>query len=193
VLTSDFYERSTTEFQPIASRFAALKADIIELASPPPAHVGQIFKELAVLGFNGIKVATSGTAAEGIVATGGAAADGVYMGASLPIDGPNATERMRRLNALAKPVTGESLGIASVNCYDAVNMLKAGAEKAQSLEPKDIAAVLPGVKFTSFYGDNIGFGGKAIYGSDMQPTYPVFITQIVGGKAVERAKVTPKY
>lgn len=193
VVISDFYERGTTEFQPIAQRLAAAKADIVELASPPPAHVGQIFKELSILGFKGLKVATSGTAAEGIVATAGAAGEGIYMGAAIPPEGPSATERMRRLNALARPVTGESVSIASMNCYDAAFMLKAGAEKAQSLEPKDIAAVLPTVKFQSFYGDNIGFGGKAIYGTDMQPAYPVFISEIVNGKLVERAKIASKY
>ena len=193
VLTSDFYERSTTEFQPIAQRLATLKPDIIELASPPPAHVGQVFKELTVLGFKGLKVATAGTAAEGILATGGPAAEGVFVGASIPSDGPNATERIRRLNALAKPVTGEAIGIASMNCYDAVYMFKAGAEKAQSLEPKDIAAVLATTKFQSFYGDNMHFGGKAIYGTDMQPAYPVFIMQIVDSKLSERAKIPSKY
>jgi branched-chain amino acid transport system substrate-binding protein len=193
VLTSDFYERSTTEFQPIAQRLASLKPDIIELASPPPAHVGQIFKELAVLGFKGIKVATSGTAAEGILATAGAAAEGTYVGASIPSEGPSVTERIRRLNALAKPASGESIGVASMNCYDAVFMLKAGAEKAQSLEPKAIAAVLPTVKFQSFYGDNLGLGGKAVYGMDMQPAYPVFIMQIGDGKLAERAKIASKY
>jgi branched-chain amino acid transport system substrate-binding protein len=193
VLTSDFYERGTTEFQPIALRLAALKADIVELASPPPADVGQIFKELANLDFKGVKVATSGTAAESIVGTGGAAAEGVLMGAAISIDSPDATERMRRLNALAKPVTGESIGIASMNCYDAVNIFRAGAEKAQSLEPKEIAAAIPTTTFQSFYGDGIGFGGKAIYGSNMQPKYPVFITEIVNGKLVERTKITPNY
>jgi branched-chain amino acid transport system substrate-binding protein len=80
-----------------------------------------------------------------------------------------------------------------MNCYDAVFMLKAGAEKAQSLEPKAIAAVLPTVKFQSFYGDNLGLGGKAVYGMDMQPAYPVFIMQIGDGKLAERAKIASKY
>ena len=193
VLTSDFYERGTTEFQPIAQRLAALKPDIIDVASPPPADVGQVFKELAVLGYKGIKVASAGTAAEGIVATGGAAAEGIYMGAAMTFDGPSTTEHQRKVNAEAKPLIGESLSIATNPCYDAVYMLKAGAEKAQSLEPKDIAVAMPTVRFKSFYADDVGFGGKEIYGSAIQPMLPVYITQIVSGKVVERAKITPKY
>ncbi|SAL01816.1 branched chain amino acid ABC transporter periplasmic ligand-binding protein [Caballeronia calidae] len=192
VVTSDFYERGTTEFQPIAQRLASLKPDVVELGSALPPDAGQIFKELSVLGWKGVKVATASTAAEGLIATGGPAAEGVYMGAALTFDGPNATPLQRRLNAGQVPVSGESLGLASIPCYDAVHMLKAGAEYAQSLEPTAIAAVMPKVKFNSFFGDDIGFGGKDIYGSNVQPMLPVYITQIVNAKVVERAKVLPR-
>ncbi len=37
VVTSDYYERGTTEFQPIANRIAALKPDIVDVGSAPPA------------------------------------------------------------------------------------------------------------------------------------------------------------
>lgn len=191
VLTSDFYAPGTTEFQPAAQRLAALKPDMIDLASPPPAIVGQVFKELSVLGYNGIKIATDGTAAEGITATGGAAAEGVYMGAAITFDGPSVTAHQRKLNADAKPLIGESLSIATNPCYDAVYMLKAGAEKAQSMDPKAIATALPTTRYTSFYADNVGFGGKAVYGSNIQPKLPVYITQIENGKVVERARIIP--
>jgi len=193
VLTSDFYERGTTQFQPAAQRLAALKPDIIDMASPPPSDIGQMFKELAVLGYKGIKVATSGTAAEGLVTSGGAAAEGIYLGAAFTFDGPTATAHQRKLNDEAKPIIGESLSVATNPAYDAVYMLKAGAEKAQSLEPKDIAAVMSEVKFHSFYGENIGFGGKDTYGSSIQPMLPVYITQIENGKVAERAKIQPRY
>jgi branched-chain amino acid transport system substrate-binding protein len=192
VVRSDFYAAGTTEFQPAAQRLVAIKPDIIDLASPPPSVVGAVFKELSVLGYKGIKLATDGTAAEGIVATGGAAAEGVYMGAAMTFDGPSATEHQRKLNAEAKPLIGESLSIATNPCYDAVYMLKAGAEKAQSLDPRAIAAAMPTVRYKSFYEDNVGFGGKEGYGAIIQPMQPVYITQIVNGKVVERAKITPK-
>lgn len=191
VLTSDYYERGTTEFQPIANRIVALKPDIVDLSSAPPADAGQIFKEMAVLGYKGVRITANGTGVEGIRATAGDAADGVYLGAAMTFDGPSVTEHQRKTNEEGRGLIGESLSISTNGCYDAVNMLKAGAEKAQSLEPKDIAAALPGVRFKSFYAPSVGFGGKAIYGSDQAPMLPVYITQIVGGALVERAKVDP--
>jgi branched-chain amino acid transport system substrate-binding protein len=70
-------------------------------------------------------------------------------------------------------------------------MIKAGVEKAQSIDPRAVAAVMSTVRFRTFYGGETGFGGKAIYGSDQAPLLPVFITQIVDGKIVERARVEP--
>jgi branched-chain amino acid transport system substrate-binding protein len=192
VATSDFYERGTTEFQPAATRLMSFKPDIIDLSSAPPADAGQLFKELDILGFKGVKITDNGTAAEGLLATGGKAVEGVYLGAAMTFDTAGATAHQKKTNDDAKAYIGESLSIATNGCYDGVNMLKAGIEKAQSLEPKDIAAAMPSVTFKSFYGDNIAFGGKEIYGSVQQPMLPVYITQIVDGKVVERARIEAK-
>jgi branched-chain amino acid transport system substrate-binding protein len=190
VLTSDFYERGTTEFQPIATRLASYKPDIVDLSSAPPADAGQIFKELATLGFNGIKVCDNGSGVEGLTATGGTAVNGVYMGAATPFDGPSTTEHQRKVNDQALAYLGESLGLPTISAYDAVYMTKAGMEKAQSIDAREVAAVMSSVKFRTFYGGETGFAGKEIYGSNQAPILPVYITQIVDGKLVESARVS---
>lgn len=191
VLASDFYERGTTEFQPAAARLMALKPDIVDIASAPPAEAGQMLKELTALGFKGIKITDNGTSADGLVTIGGAAVEGVYLGAALPFEGPGMTDRQRQLNAQAKAYSGVSLDSLTMAGYDAVYMLKAAAEKAQSLEPKDLAAVMPTVRYRSFVADDVALGGKDVYGSVQQPILPVYITQIVNGKLVERARIAP--
>jgi branched-chain amino acid transport system substrate-binding protein len=192
VVNSDFYERGTTEFQPIAQRLFAAHTDIIDLSSAPPADAGMIYKELDLLGYKGVKISDNGTGVEQFLATGGKSVEGVYMGAAQVFDGPNSTEHQRKLNDAGKAYIGESLSISTNGTYDAVYMLKAGAEKAQSLEPKAIAAAMPTVTFRSFYADNTKFGGKEAYGSVQQPQLPVYITQIVDGKLVDRARVDPQ-
>ena len=189
VLSSDYYERGTTEFQPIAARLANFKSDIVDLSSAPPADAGQIFKEMQVLGYKGIKVTANGTGTDGLVTVGGAAANDVYMGAAVPFDGTASTDRMRKINAEARAAIGENLSLPAVGAYDAIQMLKAGMEKAQSIEPKDVAAVLPSVKFKSFYTDEAWIGGVAAYGANQQPILPVFITQISNGKVVEKSRI----
>lgn len=189
VVSSDFYERGTTEFQPIASRLVAQKVDVIDLASVAPADAGLLFKELDVRGFKGVKISDTGTGVDGTVTTGGAAANGVYMAAALALDGPSATEHQRKLNEQARAAIGMGLATPHIGAYDTVYMIKAGMEKAQSIDPKKVAAALPSVSFSTFYGGQVGFGEKDIYGSVQQPILPVFITQIEDGKVVLKSRI----
>ena len=189
ILTSDYYERGTTEFQSIAQRLAATKADIIDLSTAPAADAGQVFKELDLLGYPGIKVCDNGTSAEALMATGGKSVEGVYMGAAVAFDGPDVPEHSRKINDDFKAAIGESTSQPTISAYDAIQMMRAGIEKAQSIDPVEVAKVMPSVTFNSLYGNNVTFGGASIYGSKMAPNMPAYITQIVNGKLVLKGKV----
>jgi branched-chain amino acid transport system substrate-binding protein len=107
-------------------------------------------------------------------------------------DGPSATPHQRKTNYDAKNATGESLGMAVMGPYDMIYMMKAAMEKCLCTEPKDIAAVMSSIKFKSFLGENIGFGGKEAYGVNIAPQLPVYVNQVVDGKMVEKARIVPK-
>lgn len=191
ILSSDFYERGTTEFQPIAARIASLKPEIVDLGSMPPADAGAVLRELEVLGWKGIKVVEVGTGVDGLKATGGNAIEGVYMGAAVTFDGPTVTSQQKSINEEARGVLGESLNSIQIGFYDAVYALKAALEKAQSTDPKTVAGALPEVSFTSFYGGKVDFYGMDNYGSRQQMRLPVIITQVQDGKLVEKARLVP--
>lgn len=191
VLSKDWYERGTTEFQPIAAKIAAMKPDAVDFGTTVPGDAGAIFRELKVLGWKGVQVLAVGTGTDGIVTTGGEAANGTYLGAAIPLDGKLATDKQRALNAAARAVSGEDLNGITLGGYDAVYALKAAIEKAQSLEPKAVAAALPTVTFESFYGPS-AFGAKDVYGSPQQQLIPVIVTQIQGGKLVELQRIQPE-
>ena len=54
IVANDWYERGSTEFQPVAAKLASLKPDAIDLCSSPPSDAGLVFKELAGVGWNGV-------------------------------------------------------------------------------------------------------------------------------------------
>ena len=191
ILSSDFYERGTTEFQPIATRLASLKPDIIDLGGMPPADAGAVLRELDSLGWKGVKVVEVGTGADGLKATGGDAVEGVYMGAGVTFDGPNVTDHQKKVNEDARAAIGESLNAIQIGFYDSVYALKAAMETANSIDPKEVAKVMPDVTFKTFYGGEIGFYGIDSYGSRQQMRLPVIVTQIQDGKLVEMARVVP--
>lgn len=186
VVMSDWYERGTSEFQPIAAKLHAAKPDLIDLASTPPADAGLIFKELKALGWNGVKVVEVGTGADGLLATGKDAVEGAYLGAAVAVDSMNAHQK--ELNEGVKKATGESTNAIQIGFYDAVWAIKAAMEKAQSIEPIDVAKAMPTIQFKSFYGET-GFGGKGIYGSDQQMRLPVIVTKLVGTNLQEVGRV----
>jgi len=186
VLASDWYERGTSEFQPIAAKLNSLKPDLVDLASTPPADAGLVFRELKALGWNGVKVVEVGTGADGLLATGKDAVDGTYLGAAVAVDGLSAHQKA--LNDGVKKVTGENINSVQIGFYDSVYAIKAAMEKAQSVDPQQVAKVMPDVKFQSFFGE-VDFGGKSVYGSDQQMQLPVIITQISGTALKEVGRV----
>lgn len=190
VLASDWYERGTTEFQPIAAKIAALKPDVIDLGTAPPGDSGIVFKEIGTLGWKGVKVVPAGTNAEAMVKVARDAVEGVYMGLSADFDGSHSTEVQRRLNKGVRDATGEAMNVIQLGGYDAVMALKAGMQAANSIDPKAIAAVLPKIVFDISYGKT-AFGGAETYGSPQHMLVPVVATQIRGGKLVEVGRVLP--
>lgn len=190
VLSSDWYERGTTEFQPIAAKMVGLKPDAIDLGTAPPGDSGVVFKELKVLGWNGVKVVPAGTSAEAMIKVGGDSVEGVYMGLSADFDGPQATEVQRRMNKGLRAAVGEPINVIQIGGYDAVMALKAGMEAANSLDPKAIAAVLPKITFDISYGKS-AFGAKDTYGSAQHLLVPVVVTQVRAGKLAEVRRLVP--
>ncbi|NYT62507.1 ABC transporter substrate-binding protein [Alcaligenaceae bacterium] len=187
----NWYERGTTQFQPVAQKLAASKPDVIDLGVTPPADAGIIMRELSVLGWNGVKVLPVGTSATQLVDIGGKAAEDTYMGYAGDYEGPLATDAQRKLNAGIKKAIGEPLNPLQVSAYDAVYALKAGMEAAKSIEPKAIAEVLPKIVFDTSYGKT-AFGGTDVYGSPQQILVPIMITQIKNGAMVEVSRIVPE-
>ncbi len=190
MLASDWYERGTTEFQPIATKIASLNPDIVDFSAAPPTDAGSILKELVVLGWDGVKVMSAGTSADALIAVAGEAAEGVYLGASADFDAETATDVQRELNAGARKALGEPLNGITISSYDAIMALRAAIMAADSVEPEKVKDMLPSLRFESSYGPS-GFGGEALYGYPQQMLIPVIVTQVRNGKAVELTRSNP--
>lgn len=192
VISSDFYERGTTEFQPIAARIAAMKPAIVDFGASPPADAGAVFRELKTLGWDGVKVVEVGTGIDGLKATGGDAIEGVYMGAAVAFEGDGITQHQRAVNEEARKAIGESINAIQIGFYDSVMALKAAMEKAQSVDPREVAKVMPDITFKPFFGEEmVGFYGMDSYGSRQQMKLPVIVTRVKDGQLAEVGRVMP--
>lgn len=191
VVSVNWYERGTTQFQPIAQKLAAVKPDVIDLGVTPPADAGVVLRELSVLGWDGVKVQPVGTGAAQLVEIGGKASNGVYMGFAGDYEGQQATKKQHELNEGMKKTIGEPLNPLQIAPYDSVYALKAGMEAAKSIEPEEIIKVLPKIVFNTSYGKT-AFGREDTYGSIQHMLVPIMITQIQDGKLVEVERVVPE-
>jgi branched-chain amino acid transport system substrate-binding protein len=190
VVSSDFFERSTTEFVPLATKVAANKPDIIELAATPPQSAGQILKELDVLGWKGIKINSAGSSSDAIVKAGGASAEGTYLGIAADYGGTLATPIQRELDALARKEINMPLDQTGMMSWESIMAIKKAIETADSVDPKKVAEVLPKIIFESSYGPS-AFNYAEEYGLPNQMMLPILVTQIKAGKTVEVKRVNP--
>jgi branched-chain amino acid transport system substrate-binding protein len=188
VVSSSFYERGTTEFQSIATKLATAKADAVDLGGSAPGDAGSVLKELAVQGWAGVKLYPAGTGSDTLVKVGGKSAEGVYMGQGADFSGPTATKRQHDLDTQAKQALREPLNILQMGVWDGVMAIKAGIEKADSIDPKVVAKALSSTTPDTSYGP-VGYGGLATYGSPQQLLVPVIITRIENGSTVEVRRV----
>lgn len=188
VVSSDWFERDTTDFSPFATKIAASKPDIVDLAGTPLGTAGQVLAELDIQGWKGIKVAAPGSAAQAIVKTGGAAAEGTYSGLSADFSSPEATPLQRELNARALAELNQPLDQVTISTWDSIMALKKGMETCNCADAKKVAEVLPTLVFESSYGPS-SFGGQSDYGTPSQILLPIIVTQIRNGKSVEIKRI----
>ena len=180
------YERGATEFSPIATRIAHLGPAIVDLGSMPPGEAALLIKALAVQDWKGVKVVAAGNSVKQMAEIAGEALEGTYLGLAADFSGPLATDIQRKLQAAA----GQEVPYNSIASWDAVMAVKAAAESANSLDPEKIKDVLVHVKFESSFGPS-AFGRAEIYGAPIAMLLPVLVTQVEGGKVVERARLIP--
>jgi len=190
VVNVSWYERGTTQFQPIAAKLAALNPDVIDIGVTPPGDAGVILKELDVLGWKGVKTQPAGTNANQVVKVAGDAANGLYLGFSGDYGGEQATPKQRELNEGLVKKLGETINPLQIAGYDMVYALKAAMEASNSIDPKVIAQTLPNIVFETSYGKTT-FGGADMYGIPQQVLIPVMVTQIQDGKIKELKRIQP--
>jgi branched-chain amino acid transport system substrate-binding protein len=160
VIGQDLYERSVKDFQPILTKILALKPDLIDLGSTPPATAGLMLRQARELGYKGLVMKTGGAGPKDIVAGAGkAASEGMV--SVLYADPRN--EGYQRVAAEYKKSVGQDPNEIIVSFYDATNVLleairKAGDARDTTKVAASFAKALP---MKSAQGDLLALGGKA--------------------------------
>jgi branched-chain amino acid transport system substrate-binding protein len=191
ILSTELYERSQKDFQPMVTKIISMKADLIDLSASPPATAGLIVRQLRELGYKGLIVKSGGPAPKDIVdAAGKEAAEGMLN--LLYVD--TSSDGYKRLAAEYRKAVGQDPNEMIVTFYDGANVLLHAIQKGGDVNDTAkartaFAQVLP---MQSVQGAQLTYGGKATSGVENQIMTVGYIGAIRNGVPVMIGKVTPK-
>jgi branched-chain amino acid transport system substrate-binding protein len=182
IVSSELFERSLKDFQPVLTRILATKPDIIELGTTPPGTAGLVMRQARELGFKGQFVKIGGPGVPQIVAAAGKEfAEGLICYAAADMTTKNYKDLEAQYAKVLKPPMNEFV----VYFYDGARMLLNAMQKAGTVEDTDKirAALEKQAPYKGIQG-TIRWGGKKDYGSDHQILTPIFIGSIKNGEQV---------
>jgi branched-chain amino acid transport system substrate-binding protein len=182
IVSSELFERSLKDFQPVLTRILATKPDIIELGTTPPGTAGLVMRQARELGFKGQFVKIGGPGVPQIVAAAGKEfAEGLICYAAADVTTKNYKDLEAQYAKVLKPPMNEFV----VYFYDGARMLLNAMQAAGTVEDTDKirAALEKQAPYKGIQG-TIRWGGRKDYGSDHQILTPIFIGMIKNGEQV---------
>jgi branched-chain amino acid transport system substrate-binding protein len=184
ILSTEMFERSQKDFQPLLTKVLGMKPDIIELASVPPATAGLVVRQARDLGYKGLFVKDAGAATKDILdAAGKDGAEGIIQ---LHYANPH-NEGFQRIAAEYKKAIGQQPDDLMAIYYDgAVALLRAIQQGGDVNDTTKVSNAFFTKTFpiTSVQGDQLNLGGKGRPGDPNQIMTPNYISVMKSGEPV---------
>jgi branched-chain amino acid transport system substrate-binding protein len=180
IVSTELFERSLKDFQPVLSRLLTTKPDIIELGTTPPATAGLVIRQARELGFKGQFVKIGGPGVPQIVTGAGKEfAEGTVVYAAADSSQTYYKDLEGKYAKVLKPPMNEF----TVYYYDVAHVLLAAIQAAGTVEDTDKVR-LAMEKLMPYRGiqGTIRWGGMKDYGANHQMLTPVFIGVIKNGE-----------
>lgn len=177
-----YSDRATTDFYPALTGLLAKGVDIIEFGGTPPSQQALIIKQARELGFKGIfTFPDAGMELTTIEPIAGIEALEGSLGGPMYVEMPTAVGKSWQERYVARagglyPWTSWS--------YDAMFLLKAAIEKANTFDADEVMEALETVSFDGTSG-TISFGGEDVYGLNRAFLLDVYVVEIINGELTQ--------
>jgi branched-chain amino acid transport system substrate-binding protein len=182
--TEEYYQRGTTNFEPIAQRLMIANPGAVDMATMPPQDASVLAKSLIEAGYKGVLGALGGVGAPPIIQGAGGVdklKGGFYWLEVSPIDHPGVVKmkadyaRVMKAAAPDNPLFPVFVAAAEVALH---GISLAGTDQ----DPGKIAAALRKTTPESRYMGKSGWRGKSIYGVNQELSFPIGLGLVVDGK-----------
>ena len=191
VVFSQFYERGTSDFYPLLNNLLLTKPDFIDMTGTPPGDQALIVKQVRELGYKGRTF--SGTTTNPVLfckIAGVQNAEG-YISNTQDLLGAFSNAEQKKYYDDYIALYGQPFDPVTPKYTAYLDILVQAIEKAGSLDPTKVKDTLEKTAdWETIFGKS-KFGGKDYYGIKHQIVTPVYISEIVNGKIVNRGTVLP--
>jgi branched-chain amino acid transport system substrate-binding protein len=181
--STDFFQRGTTNFAPLATRIMAANPDAVEIATVPPGDAAILVKQLLEAGFDGVIGSLGGVGLKPIEDGAGGIANlkNVYWLETSPVDAPGIV-RMREDYRKTFNKDAPTNPLFPVYVLAAEVVLEGISAAGTDSDGEKIAAALRSLTPESRYMGKAGWRGKTIYKINQELTFPPGIGMIIAGQ-----------
>ncbi|MCG7400354.1 ABC transporter substrate-binding protein [Caballeronia zhejiangensis] len=181
--TTEYYQRGTTNFAPLAMRIVNAKPDTIETSSVPPGDAAILAKQLLEAGYTGAIGSLGGVGAAPIIQGAGGVdkLKAFYWLETSPVDDPGVVKMKADYTRLMKAPPPEN-PLFPVYTVAAEQILRAISIAGTDQDPEKIATALRQMTPESRYLGKGGWRGKTNYGINQELAFPVGLGMAVDGK-----------
>ena len=181
--TEEYYQRGTTNFDPLAQRVVLANPGSIELSTMPPGDALIFVRQLLEAGYTGVLGSLGGTGSTPIIRGAGGVEKikAMYWLETISLEDPGILrmkaeyQRVMKAPPPENPLWANST-IAAEQILHAISL--AGTDQ----DGEKIAAAMRGMQVQSAFADKTGWRGKGIYGINQELALPVGLGYIVDGK-----------
>ncbi len=180
---TELVEFGTVDFSAAAMKILAGDPDMIYIGGATPDIAGGITRDARALGYTGLMAYTYSPTLEVVRDIAGAEAAEGFMGVGT-FGAPLSPQQLEIRNEyIAK--YGAAEWTTSVFLFTApMEVIPQAIERAQSLEPADIAAAMKAGAFETASAGKVWFGGDEFYEMGNQILYMMPVSQLQEGKSV---------
>jgi len=191
VVFSQFYERGTSDFYPLLNKLILQNPDFIDFTGANPGDQALIVKQVRELGYKGKTfAATTLNPPEFCKIAGTQNAEG-HISNTHDLLGAYTTEGQKKYHDDYIAIHGKPFDPVTPKYHVYLDILVQAIEKAGSFDPIKVKETMEKVEeWNTIFGPT-KFGGKEWYGAKRQIVTPVYISELIGGKLVNRGTMMP--
>jgi branched-chain amino acid transport system substrate-binding protein len=191
VVFSQFYERGTTDFYPLLNKLIVQNPAFVDFTGAAPGDQALIVKQLRELGYKGKTFSgTNIDPPEFCKIAGKQNAEG-HISNTHDLLGAYSTDDQRKYYEDYVTIYGQPFDPITPKYHVPLDILVQAIEKSGSIDPVKVKETMEKTEeWKTIFGPT-RFGGKEYYGIKRQILTPIYISEVIDGKLVNRGTMTP--